>query len=79
VSGGKVVKQLAERWPSGYGTFSIKLPGSVRGKSVRVWENLRQAFSSFAARPGGPIDLSSWPAALGDSVPVGMASLKLPG
>jgi alcohol dehydrogenase (cytochrome c) len=79
VSGGKVVKPLAERWPSANGTFSMKLPASVRGKTVRFWENLRQSFSSFAARPGGPIDLSSWPAALGDSAPVGMASLKLPG
>jgi len=51
----------------------------VRGKTVRLWENLRQSFSSFTARPGGPIDLSSWPSALGDSVPVGIASLKVPG
>jgi alcohol dehydrogenase (cytochrome c) len=79
VSGGKVVKPLAERWPSANGTFSMKLPASVRGKTMRFWENLRQSFSSFAARPGGPIDLSTWPAALGDSVPVGMASLRLPG
>jgi hypothetical protein len=57
----------------------MKLPASVRGKTVRFWENLRQSFSSFAARPGGAIDLSSWPSALGDSVPVGVASLKLPG
>jgi alcohol dehydrogenase (cytochrome c) len=78
VSGGKVVKPLAERWPSANGTFSMKLPGSVRGKTVRFWENLRQSFSSFAANPGGAIDLSTWPSALGDSVPVGMASLKIP-
>jgi PQQ-dependent dehydrogenase (methanol/ethanol family) len=79
VSGGKVVKPLAERWPSANGTFSMKLPASVRGKTVRFWENLRQSFSSFPARPGGAIDLSSWPSALGDSVPVGVASLKIPG
>ena len=79
VSGGKVIKPLAERWPSTNGTFSMKLPASVRGKTVRFWENLRQSYSSFAARPGGPIDLSSWPSALGDSVPVGVASLSIPG
>jgi hypothetical protein len=79
VSGGKVVKPLAERWPSANGTFSMKLPASVRGKTVRIWENLRQSFSSFAANPGSAIDLSSWPSALGDSVPVGIASLKVPG
>jgi hypothetical protein len=79
VAGGKVVKPLAERWPSANGTFSMKLPASVRGKTVRFWENLRQSFSGFAAKPGGAIDLSSWPSALGDSVPVGMASLKIRG
>jgi alcohol dehydrogenase (cytochrome c) len=79
VSGGKVVKPLAERWPSASGTFSMKLPASVRGKTLRIWENLRQSFSGFAANPGGAIDLSSWPSALGDSVPVGMASLRIPG
>jgi alcohol dehydrogenase (cytochrome c) len=79
VSGGKVVKPLAERWPSANGSFSMRLPASVRGKTVRFWENLRQSFSSFPAKPGGAIDLSSWPTALGDSVPVGVATLAVPG
>jgi hypothetical protein len=79
VSGGKVVKPLAERWPSANGSFSMRLPASVKGKTVRFWENLRQSFSSFPAKPGGAIDLSSWPTALGDAVPVGIASLAIPG
>jgi len=78
VSGGKVVKPLAERWPTANGAFSMKLPASARGKTVRFWENLRQSFSSFPARPGGAIDLSSWPTALGNAVPVGIATLRLP-
>jgi PQQ-dependent dehydrogenase (methanol/ethanol family) len=78
VSSGKVVKPLAEHWPTANGSFSMRLPASVRGKTVRFWENLRQSFSSFVARPGGAIELSSWPTALGDGVPVGMASLTLP-
>jgi hypothetical protein len=78
VSGGEVVKPLAERWPTANGSFSMKLPASVRGRAVRFWENLRQSFSSFPAKPGGAVDLSSWPTALGDAVPVGMATLPLP-
>jgi hypothetical protein len=78
VSGGRVVKPLAERWPSANGSFSMRLPASVRGKTVRFWENERQFFSSFVAKPGGAVDLDAWPTQLGDSVPVGVASLKLP-
>ena len=77
-AGGKVVKPLAARWPDAHGTFSITLPASVRGKTLHFWENARQFFSRFAARPGGAIDLTSWPTALGDAVPVGLASLKAP-
>jgi alcohol dehydrogenase (cytochrome c) len=77
-AGGKVVKPLAARWPDAHGTFSITLPASVRGKTLHFWENARQFFSRFAARPGGAIDLTSWPTALGDGVPVGLASLKAP-
>jgi hypothetical protein len=78
VSGGKVVKPLAERWPTARGFFSMRLPASARGRRVRFWENLRQSFSAFPARPGGAVDLGSWPTALGKAVPVGMARLTLP-
>jgi PQQ-dependent dehydrogenase (methanol/ethanol family) len=77
-AGGKVVKPLAETWPTGTGSFSMTLPGSVRGKTLSFWENQRQAFSHFPARPGGAIDLASWPSALGDAVPSGLATLKIP-
>src|SRR5581483_7362 len=78
VGGGRVIKPLAERWPTAGGAFSMRLPASARGKTVRLWENQRQFFSTFVARPGGAVDLDSWPTQLGDAVPVGMASLKLP-
>src|SRR5581483_9457345 len=78
VSGGKVVKPLAERWPTANGSFSMRLPASLRGKVVRFWENLRQSFSSFPAKPGGAVDLGSWPTALGAAVPSGLATLGLP-
>jgi outer membrane protein assembly factor BamB len=76
-AGGKVVKPLAATWPTRAGAFSITLPGSVRGKTVTFWQNQRQAFSRFPARPGGRMDLSSWPAQLGDAVPTGLATLRV--
>jgi hypothetical protein len=72
------VKPLAERWPDAKGSFSMRLPASVRGKTVRFWENDRQFFSRFPARPGGAVDLAAWPSQLGDAVPTGLATLKLP-
>ncbi len=77
-SGGKVVKPLAERWPDARGSFSMRLPASLRSKTVRFWENDRQFFSRFPARPGGAVDLAAWPSQLGDAVPTGLATLKLP-
>jgi alcohol dehydrogenase (cytochrome c) len=76
-AGGKVVKPLAETWPDARGDFTMTLPASVRGKTVHVWENLRQSFSRFAAKPGGAVDLSSWPTALGAAVPAGLATLDV--
>ena len=77
-AGGSVVKPLAETWPDAKGNFTMTLPASARGKTLHVWENLRQAFSHFPAKPGGTVDLSSWPSALGASVPSGLAILSVP-
>jgi hypothetical protein len=77
-AGGRVVKPLTERWPDANGRFSMVLPASVRGKSLHFWENRRQFFSRFVARPGGPVDLASWPTVLGDAVPAGLAVLRVP-
>jgi hypothetical protein len=77
-SGGKVVKPLSERWPDAKGSFSMRLPGSLHGRTVTFWENDRQSFSRFPAKPGGPVDLTSWPSQLGDAVPTGLATTKLP-
>lgn len=76
-AGGRVIKPISATWPSANGSFSMTLPASARGKVLTFWENERQSFSSFAARPGGRIDLSSWPAQLGDSVPTGLATLAV--
>jgi hypothetical protein len=77
-AGGKVVKPLSERWPDATGTFSMRLPPSVRGKTITFWQNARQSFSRFAARPGGAVDLGTWPSKLGDAVPTGIARLAVP-
>ncbi|MGH2935755.1 MAG: PQQ-binding-like beta-propeller repeat protein [Gaiellaceae bacterium] len=76
-AGGNVVKPVAETWPTGSGAFSMTLPASTRGRRLTFWENQRQSFSSFVARPGGSIDLSSWPAQLGRAVPTGLATLSV--
>jgi len=75
---GGVIKPRAEHWPDAHGDFSLVLPGSVRGRTLTFWENSRQFFSRFPARAGGPVDLGSWPSALGSAVPVGLATAAVP-
>ena len=77
-AGDQVVKPLAESWPDAKGAFSMRLPASVRGRTVRFWENQRQFFSHFSARPGGAVDLAAWPSQLGNAVPSGLAALTIP-
>ena len=76
--GGRVIKPLSERWPDAGGNFSMVLPASTRGKTLHFWENGRQFFSRLPASAGGPVDLGSWPVALGDAVPFDLASLVVP-
>jgi alcohol dehydrogenase (cytochrome c) len=78
-AGGNVVKPLAERWPDAKGRFSMTLPASVRGKTLHLWENQRQFFSHFPAKPGGAVDLASWPKQLGDAAPSGLAVVTVSG
>jgi hypothetical protein len=54
------------------------LPASTRGKTLHFWENRRQFFSHFAAASGGPVDLASWPTALGTAAPADLATLAVP-
>jgi alcohol dehydrogenase (cytochrome c) len=76
--GGKVVRPLSARWPDAHGNFSFVLPGSVRGKTLHFFQIVRQSFSSFPAVAGGPISLASWPTALGNTTPSGLATLRVP-
>jgi PQQ-dependent dehydrogenase (methanol/ethanol family) len=80
VSGpGGIIKPVSITWPDAKGNFRIVLPASARGKTIRFWENPRQVFTRTPARPGGAVDLSTWPTQLGTAVPSGLASLGLPG
>ena len=76
--GRKVIRPVSARWPDGQGRFTMVLPASVRGTTLHFWQNRRQFFSRFAAVPGGPVDLASWPAELGAAVPSGLATLTVP-
>jgi hypothetical protein len=75
---GGVIRPVSVQWPDARGSFSMVLPRSVRGKTIRFWENQRQSFSPVDARPGGPVDLRTWPTQLGSAAPAGLATLKLP-
>ena len=77
-TGGRVVKPVSARWPDAKGNFSMTLPASVRGKTISFWQNKRLFFSSFAATPGGKVDLASWPSKLGGGTASHLASLRVP-
>ena len=51
----------------------MTLPASVRGKTISFWQSRRLFFSSFAATPGGKVDLASWPSKLGRGTPSRLA------
>jgi hypothetical protein len=73
-----VVRPVSARWPDGNGRFSLVLPRSVRGKTLRFWQSTLQAFSTIAVRPGGPVDLRTWPTGLSPRVPRDVTSLRVP-
>ncbi len=77
--GGRVIKPLAAQWPDAQGRFRLVLPSSARGKTVRLWQSSFQAFATFPAKPGGDVDLRTWPTGLSPRVSTGTASVQLPG
>jgi alcohol dehydrogenase (cytochrome c) len=70
-----VIKPLAARWPARDGRFSLLLPSSVRGKTLRFWESDFVSFSRSPATPGGPVDLRAWPTKLSPRVARDLAFL----
>ena len=73
-----VIKPVAEKWPNAKGVFSFVLPASARHRTITLWEADRRVFQTAAANPGGAVDLTHWPAALGRQVTSSVATLKLP-
>jgi len=78
VGNGHVIKPVSATWPSATGKFQIVLPSSARGATVKLYEEQRQFFSTSVAAPGGPVDLTVYPAAPATDAPQGIATLKLP-
>jgi hypothetical protein len=72
-----MVKPLAARWPAKDGRFSLLLPRSVRGKTLRFWESDFASFSQSRARPGGAVDLRAWPKKLSPRVARDVAFLAV--
>jgi hypothetical protein len=54
------------------------LPPNVRGRALSLFESQNQVLSRFTARPGGPVDLKSWPRQLASTMPGGLAALAVP-
>ena len=77
-AGGRVVKPLAAQWPDAKGRFRLVLPASARGKTLQLWQSSFQAFSTFPAKPGGAVDLRTWPVGLSPRVSTGTASVRAP-
>lgn len=75
---GRVVKPVAAQWPDAKGRFRLVLPSSARGRTVRLWQSSFQAFATFPAKPGGAVDLKTWPKGLSPRVSTGTANVRLP-
>ena len=73
-----VIRPVSARWPDAQGRFSFVLPASARGVPLRFWENQHQFISRVAAVPGSRMILASWPRVLGQTVPRGLAVLRVP-
>jgi len=76
-SGGAPIRPVRVTWPDTQGRFTIVLPASLAGKTVSLWEDRLDLFSTAAATPGGTIDLRDWPTALAPDAPQDLARVKL--
>jgi hypothetical protein len=77
VSGpGGVITPLKATWPDAQGRFTLVLPGSARGKTLRVWEDYSTFFQTGNASPGGAVDVSIWPGIPPGDQPQGLAAIR---
>ncbi len=73
-----VVAPVSATWPDRSGRFTLVLPASVRGRTLRLWASPFQTFSATEARPGGPVAPSIWPRGLSPRIPRGGPVLRMP-
>jgi alcohol dehydrogenase (cytochrome c) len=72
------VVPVGGNWPDKHGNFRLVLAPSERGKTVSIYEDLRQFFSPTPAAPGGPVARTVWPHGLQQNVPQRLAAITLP-
>lgn len=73
-----VVRPISATWPDAAGRFKLVLPGSLRGKPLRVWEDYATFFQASTATPGGAIDTSIWPGIPPGDQPQGLGVVRAP-
>ncbi len=77
VSGpGGVIKPISATWPDKNGRFTLVLPGTARGKLLRVWQDYSTFFQTSNAHPGGSIDTGVWPSIPPGAEPQGLAVVR---
>ena len=76
-AGQNVVRPVSENWPNRTGRFTMLLPSNARGRTLTFFEEQKQLTAS-TARPGGPVDLTSWPRYLTAEFPRGLNTLVVP-
>jgi hypothetical protein len=73
-----VIRPVSARWLDARGRFSLVLPRSAQGQTLRFWQNQRTFFSRTVAAPGRGVDLASWPSGLSQRTPQNLGSLRVP-
>ena len=66
------------RWPDAKGRFEIRIPARPTGTKLQLWQDVDQFFSTATARPGGPVDLASYPKQVLQRMPQSVASVVVP-
>jgi alcohol dehydrogenase (cytochrome c) len=71
-----LVKPISATWPDARGRFTIVLPPSVKGQTLRFWQSEFQTYTTGAAA-GGPVNVV-WPTLLSPRVPRDTGFVRIP-
>ncbi len=71
-----LVKPISATWPDARGRFTIVLPPSMKGQTLRFWQSEFQTYTTGAA-PGGPVSIA-WPTLLSPRVPRDTGFVRVP-